>query len=208
MCKLYFKSFYLGEKLENVMALTDLANKTFKEPFCNSNSLRNFENLHFGNVLSVKRQLYLLCWRSKSNHKNSKKTPAPNTKQGNKTKPGFVHWFKQLKGLLKINNPNLPVLCWSLFQYHYSTFVLVQGCLLQPAQREGGRLLQTMALQPHLMCFAAHELRLPAPGLKAPAEGKARCSWDHGAPEKPPPRGVTQNARAAPAHTRVFCVTV
>lgn len=58
LCKLCSKSLWLGEKPENVMALNDLANKSFKETFCNSNSLRNFKNLVFGNVLSVQRQLY------------------------------------------------------------------------------------------------------------------------------------------------------
>lgn len=51
LCKLCFKSLWLEAKPENVMALNVLANKTFKEPFCISNSLRNFKNLLFGNVL-------------------------------------------------------------------------------------------------------------------------------------------------------------
>lgn len=82
LCKLCLKSLWLSEKPENVMALSDLANKTFKVPFCNSNSLRNFKNLHFGNVLSVQRQLYLLCWRSKSSCKNSKNPQHPTLSKG------------------------------------------------------------------------------------------------------------------------------
>lgn len=81
LCELCFKTLWLGEKPENVMALNDLASQTFKEPFSNSNSLRNFKNLLFGNVLSVQRQLYLLCWRSKSSRK---KTQHPKLSKGAK----------------------------------------------------------------------------------------------------------------------------